>query len=278
MNQKDYYQILGVNRNASLQQIKEAYRRLAFQYHPDRNKGDPHATEKMKEINEAYAALSDAGKRREYDALKERYGPFAYDHFRQAHSPEDIFRGSDIDQIFQEFARMFGFRSSDEIFREFYGPGYRSFEFRRPGLFGRGFVLFGPFGRGYRSEENKVYPAQEPFSLPGVPLSGILGKLAKFTFTKILGIQLPEKGKDWKDVIALTPAQAEKGQEIEYSYHKRGKPKNLMVKIPPGIKNGQRIRLKGMGAQGKGGGESGDLYLRVLIKVPLTQKIKNFLK
>jgi hypothetical protein len=109
MNQKDYYQILGIDRNASLQQIKEAYRRLAFQYHPDRNKGDPHATEKMKEINEAYAALSDAGKRREYDALKERYGPFAYDHFRQAHSLEDIFRGSDIDQIFQEFARIFGF-------------------------------------------------------------------------------------------------------------------------------------------------------------------------
>ena len=109
MNQKDYYQILGIDRNASLQRIKEAYRRLAFQYHPDRNKGDPHATEKMKEINEAYAALSDAGKRREYNALKERYGPFAYDHFRQAHSLEDIFRGSDIDQILQEFARMFRF-------------------------------------------------------------------------------------------------------------------------------------------------------------------------
>jgi curved DNA-binding protein len=71
---------------------------------------------------------------------------------------------------------------------------------------------------------------------------------------------------------------AEKGREIEYSYHKWGKSKNLMVKIPPGIKNGQRIRLKGMGAPGKGGGESGDLYLRVLIKVPLTQKIKNFSK
>ena len=99
MNQKDYYQILGVGGNASPEQIRQAYRKLAFQYHPDRNKGNPAATEKMKEINEAYATLSDARKRREYDALREQYGDLAYERFRQAHRPEDIFRGSDINQI-----------------------------------------------------------------------------------------------------------------------------------------------------------------------------------
>jgi curved DNA-binding protein len=72
MNQKDYYQILEVEKEASSQKIKEAYRRLAFQYHPDRNKGNPPAVEKMKEINEAYAVLSDPKKRRDYDAFHEQ--------------------------------------------------------------------------------------------------------------------------------------------------------------------------------------------------------------
>jgi curved DNA-binding protein CbpA len=100
MNQKDYYNILGVDRDASQQAIKEAYRKLAFQYHPDRNTGDPAATEKMKDINEAYAVLSDVSKRREYDLLRSQYGSFAYERFRQSHTDDDIFRGSDINQIF----------------------------------------------------------------------------------------------------------------------------------------------------------------------------------
>ena len=64
---RDYYQILGVSEDASQEQIKAAYRRLAFQYHPDRNKEDTAAAEKMKEINEAYAILSNQAKRKEYD-------------------------------------------------------------------------------------------------------------------------------------------------------------------------------------------------------------------
>jgi curved DNA-binding protein len=157
-DQKDYYQILGVGENATPEQIRQAYRKLAFQYHPDRNKGNPDATEKMKEINEAYATLSDPRKRREYDALKERYGDLAYERFRQSHRPEDIFRGSDINQIFEEFARTFGFRSSDDIFREFYGPGYRSFQFRRGGVFGRGFIFYNqPRPTGTGNQEG--YPA-----------------------------------------------------------------------------------------------------------------------
>jgi curved DNA-binding protein len=93
-----------------------------------------------------------------------------------------------------------------------------------------------------------------------------------------LGIEFPEKGDDWKDVITLSPEEAKKGGEVEYRYQKWGKPKNLKVKIPAGIKNGQRIRLKGMGATGKAGGESGDLYLVIRIKIPLHQKIKNLFR
>jgi DnaJ-class molecular chaperone len=266
VNDKDFYQILGIIRSASAQEIKEAYRKLAFQYHPDRNQGNPKANEKMKEINEAYATLSDPNKRNEYDTLKDRYGSFAYDRFRQSHSPEDIFRGSDINQIFEEFARQFGFRGSDEIFREFYGPGYRSFQFQRPGFSVRGFV-FTPFGNSQGRTEG---------STQQVPFPGAFGRLTKWAL-KMAGIQFPERGKDRKDVISLTPQEAVKGGDIQYTYRKGGKPKNLVVKIPPGTKNDQRIRLKGMGTVGKDGGQSGDLFLQVRIRLSLYQRIKGLL-
>jgi DnaJ-class molecular chaperone len=276
MGQGDYYQMLEVDRNATPQTIKEAYRKLAFQYHPDKNKDNPAATEKMKEINEAYAILSNPVKRREYNALRERYGDLAYEHFRQTHSSEDIFRGSDINKIFDDLARMYGFRSADEIFSQFYGPGYRTFEFRRSGLFDRGFVFYQAPGQQHGTGDKTIYGSQAPS--PQIPFSGILGALIKLFLQKVLGIQFPEKGKDWKDVITLSPKQVEKGNEVEYIHKKYDKPKKLMVKIPPGVKSGQRIRLKGMGAPGRGGGESGDMYLEVRIKVPLSKKIKGIFK
>ena len=131
-NHKDYYEELGVDTNASQQEIKEAYRKMAFQYHPDRNKDDPAASDKMKALNEAYAILSDTAKRSEYDLLRMRYGSSAYEQYRQAHSQEDIFKGSDIEQIFQEFSRSFGFRNADEVFRGFYGPGFQGHEYHQP--------------------------------------------------------------------------------------------------------------------------------------------------
>jgi len=274
MEQKDYYSILGLDKNATQQQIRAAYRRLAFQYHPDRNKEDPLAAERMKELNEAYAILSDPSKRREYDLLRERYGPHAYAQYRQAHSPEDIFRGSDIDQVFQEFARQFGFRDFNEIFREFYGPEYQSFEFRRPGMFGRGFVFYRTSGG--RSKEPEAYSSRAV--IPGLSSGGFVGKLLKFLLKKTIGIELPEKGKDWRDKITLSPKVAQDGGEIEYLYRKWGKPKNLIVRIPAGTKEGRHIRLKGMGGPGKGGGESGDLYLRVRVETPLLQRVRNVLK
>lgn len=184
MNQKDYYQILEIDENTSQQQIKEAYRKLAFQYHPDRNKKNPSVIERMKEINEAYAILSEPEKRSEYDALRQKFGSFAYQRFRENYSDEDIFRGSNINQIFDELAKMFsGFRNADQIFREFYGPMYQTFEFRRPGFLGRGFVFFGSFGRGYgqryRGGQRRFNRMEVPSGFTGFPLTGILNKLAK---------------------------------------------------------------------------------------------------
>ena len=267
MNQGDYYQILGIDRNADPQTIKQAYRRLAFQYHPDRNKETPAAVEKMKEVNEAYAVLSDPRKRRDYDTLRERYGPMGFDRFKQSYSEEDIFRGSDINQIFEEMARAFGVRGFEEVFKESYGSGYRTFEFRRPGVFGRGFIFFGP---GYRREDQS--PGPTPFAM----LPGNLGGLAGYLLRKMLGIRETSGGKDWYEPLTLDPRQAQEGGKIRYFHRRRSK--ELVVTIPAGIRPGQKIRLKAMGAFGKDGGEPGDLYLKVEIKRPFLQKVKDLLK
>ncbi|MBW2568965.1 MAG: DnaJ domain-containing protein [Deltaproteobacteria bacterium] len=244
MEQKDYYQILGLDKDAGQKKIKEAYRKLAFKYHPDRNKERPKSTEKMKRVNEAYAVLSDPGKKREYDTLKQQFGSSAYNQFRKNYSEQDIFSGSDVNQIFEEMAKTFGFRHYDEIFREFYGQKHRSFEFKK--------------------HNQTQFPLQEPF-----------GKLYTYVLKKISGIELPEDGADIKDIIHLDPLKAKQGGPYAYSLKKKFK--KLVVKIPPGIREGQRIRLSGMGENGKGGGKHGDLYLKVYIKKPLLQKIKDFI-
>jgi curved DNA-binding protein CbpA len=263
MNQRDYYQILEVEKEASPQKIKEAYRRLAFQYHPDRNKENPLAVEKMKEINEAYAVLSDSKKRGDYDTFHEQYGPDGYDQFKQRYSEQDIFRGSDIHHIFEEIAKAFGLRSFEEVFRESYGQEVHTFEFRRPGVSAKGFI-FGGHGFG------KIRSQGIPVSSEIFP--GFLGKIIQYLLKKTFGIREPHRGRDLEDMIYLNPRQALEGAKGKYLHRKRKK--ELIVTIPPGMKDGQKIRLKGMGALGKDGGESGDLYLKVKIKKPLLERVK----
>ena len=269
-NQKDYYQVLGVETDASPQKIKEAYRKLAFQYHPDRNKENPSAVEKMKEINEAYAVLSDPKKKSDYDTFHDQYGPYGYDRFKQRYSDQDIFRGSDINQIFEEMARAFGFRGFEEVFRESYGQGYHSFEFQRPGVSGRGFIFFGP-GFGSRHDSIRRSDQQEiPVSSDILP--GTLGKVVRYLLKKTLNITEPQRGKDLEEVIYLDPQQAFLGGKGKYLHRKRST--ELIVNIPPGMKDGQKVRLKGMGEPGKDGGEPGDLYLKVKIKKSLFERVK----
>src|SRR2546428_2374437 len=105
---RDYYQILEVPRDSKLDDIKNAYRKLALMYHPDRNKS-PEAEEKFKEISEAYAILSDDEKRKQYDS-------FGREGVYQRYGPEDIFRGADFSEIFRDLG--FGF---DDIFSQFFG-------------------------------------------------------------------------------------------------------------------------------------------------------------
>lgn len=258
---QDYYTILGIDPKAGPSQIKAAYRNLAFQYHPDRNRGDAASAEKMKRINEAYAVLSHPNKRQEYDRLRQQYGSSAYHQFRQSYSEQDIFKGSDIHQIFEEMARAFGLRGGEEIFKEFYGPGYRSFEFKRPGFSARGFIFTGRM--------NRTGPGRKR-----VAAGGSLTRLSKYLLEKIGGVRLPEKGQDRRDTIQIAPEMARNGGP--YAYFVKEKSKRLVVKVPAGVRDGQLIRLAGMGSDGKGGASAGDLYLAVRIRKPMLQKIKDY--
>ncbi len=262
MEQKDYYQVLGVEKNAPAKKIKEIYRTLALKYHPDRNNSDPEAAERMKAVNEAYAVLSDPKKRQEYDALRDRFGSSAYSHFRQNYSEQDIFNGSDINRILEEMARSFGFRGVDDIFKEFYGQGYQSFNFKKQGFSMRGFIFQGSFGRQGKNRINSDRNAS----------GGTLGKLARNLIGKLSGVKIPERGTDIHEILRISPGQAMQGGP--YAYYLKKRSKKLIVKIPPGIRNNQRIRLKNMGESGKAGGESGDLYLKIIIKKKLFDKIK----
>jgi len=105
---KSYYEILGIPKGSSKDAIKDAYRKLAMQYHPDRNKS-PGAEEKFKEISEAYAVLSDDEKRKQFDNL----GSTGFD---QRYSREDIFRGADFDSIFRDMGVSSGFGDLFSVF------------------------------------------------------------------------------------------------------------------------------------------------------------------
>lgn len=264
MTEQDFYKILGLAHDADARQVKDAYRERAFKYHPDQNMGNPAAAEKMKQVNEAYAVLSDPSKRREYDMLRQQYGSTAYQRFRSNYSEQDIFSGSDINQLFEEMARSFGLRGVDEIFKESYGSGYQTFKFKRPGVFAAGIIFSGLFGQ----------PGSNRSNLSGLSGQGSTGKLFQRAFRKISGVELPLNGSDLSEGIQLTARQASEGGP--YAYYLKKTAKKLVVQIPPGVRDGQKIRLKGMGGQGKGGGRPGDLYLKVRIWKPWRQRVKAF--
>ncbi len=244
---KDYYAILGVSQGASQEEVKRAFRRLAMKYHPDKNLGNEKWAEgKFKEVSEAYAILSDAGKRWEYDRARETgfagYGPqYAGGRY---YTQEQVFRDAfanpylfeELTKLFQEASLRFDERFVDNLF---FG--------------GRGFAF--------------VFSAAPPSKEYKPPLLlRLMGKIMKFALKKMLGVpELPGQshGGNLYHEISLSLSEAASGGEKKIEY-KRGKErKKLMVKVPPGVTEGTRIKLKGMGLKGE---PPGDLYVIVRIR------------
>jgi curved DNA-binding protein len=129
LKSKEYYRTLGLNRDASQEEVKKAYRRFALRYHPDRNRGDSEAEKKFKEIGEAYAVLSDPEKRRIYDR-------FDFDESRGRLQPEDFFGGLNFKDFFRYFNMRYDDESPHRFFRGFRGMGCGR---KRGRFFRRGF-------------------------------------------------------------------------------------------------------------------------------------------
>lgn len=277
---KDYYTVLGVPRNATQEEIKKAYRKLAMQYHPDKNKGNKEAEEKFKEINEAYAVLSDPEKRKIYDL----YGS---SEFERRYTQEDIFRDFD----FESTLRDIGIDLSS-FFRRSRGGKGKVFTFNLGDLFNNLFgTSFGeegysPFGEIFESYqvdlpltlEEIIKGGEKEVFLPGtyetikikIPQNvreGHILKVKKKTGNKIreyhlkVRLLIPEDLKiDNSDLylekeVPMTTFFL--GGEVEITTPEG---KRLKAKVPAMTKPGAKLRLRGLGLP-KTGTARGDLFV-----------------
>ena len=220
MAAKDYYKILGVSKSAESSEIKKAFRNMAMKYHPDRHKGDKRAEEKFKEVNEAYAVLSDPKKRKQYDM-------FGAEGFHQRFSQDDIFRNIDLGNIFKDM----GFGGGD-IFSQFSGTR-RQGSSRSP---------FGQQGSGFDSKFNFKDQFRQGY------------------------MNQPTKGTDLDYELSLSLEEAASGGEKQVVYRGGKEKKEIKVKIPAGIADGQKLRLAGKGLNDIPGLPAGDLFLNIKIQ------------
>jgi curved DNA-binding protein len=283
---EDYYKILGVQKDASSEEIKKAYRKLAMKYHPDHTKGDKDAEEKFKKISEAYAVLSDKEKRQEYDT-------FGSEGFRQRFSQEDIFRGFDFGDIFREF----GFGGSG--FSNMGGGGRRY-------SFGGG----SPFNFGGAQQQGQVKGSDLVYELPLTLREVATGTSKVITLqhqghSENLTVKIPKglisgkklrlagkgnpspyggpagnlyiKSKVLNDpVFSSEEYDLYLNRELKLTEAILGTTisiptiddRQLSLKIPPGTKHGTKMRLPGHGLPDMKGSSRGDLYVRVQIQIP----------
>ena len=260
---RDYYEILGVSKNTSKDEIKDAYRKLAMQYHPDRNKA-PNAEEKFKEISEAYAVLSDDQKRQQYDTL-------GHAGFDQRYTSEDIFRGADFESIFRDIGFGFG-----DLFRTFFGGGFGRGGFSERINRGQDLVYeleltLEAAAKG--TEKEILVPRTEKCEVCGG--SGASPGTSPQTCLKCNGSGKIRNTRrsNFAMYVYVTPCATcrGKGRIINSpckKCHGTGlvkKRRKISVKIPAGIDEGYQLRLRGEGEMAPNGGEPGDLYVLVHI-------------
>lgn len=255
---KDYYQILGVAHDASQKELKSAFRKLAFAHHPDTNPGrEKQAEHRFKEINEAYAVLGNRAKRQHYDlARKGRFAGFG--HRGEFDSQQDIFQGAFSNQArFNDLNRMFsqaGLRFDRDFLNQVFFSG-RGAAFR---------FYTGPArrGAGYRHRPAAKVSAYKPGWVERL-LARLTAKIGRFLLKKLLGIEYTAS-LDLHIELELLPDEATAGGEKEVIYKRGKRQKKLMVKVPPGVRQGTKVRLKGMGLTKNK--RSGDLYLHIKLK------------
>ena len=226
MSKRDYYELLGVARNASDQEIKRAYRKLAMKYHPDKNPDNKEAEAKFKEINEAYEILRDSQKRAAYDQF--------------GHAGVDPSMGGGFGQGQAGaggFNDMFG-----DIFSDLFG--------------GRGGGGGGRSNRGADLQIEREISLNE--AVHGTTVKIDIPATKTCDYCKGAGVVRMQQG--FFAVEQHCPACGGSGQVQDAN----GKAKNLSVKLPAGVDNGDRIRVTGEGYKGEGG--SGDLYVLVRVK------------
>jgi len=264
MAKRDYYEVLGISRNATKEEIKNSYRKLALQYHPDRNKS-PDAEEKFKEISEAYAVLSDDEKKQQYDS-------FGHEGIGARYSYDDIFRGANFEDVFRDLG--FGFGGFESIFESFFGrrPWYERGERRGADLQYDLEIALEDVYRGRnveievpRSEScdlchgSGAKPGTSPRECPKCRGSGRV-ELTKTTgFARFVQIMPCDKCRG-KGTVIDTPCPRCDGSRIVKRTRK------ITVRIPPGIEDEQSLRLRGEGEAGQDGGPLGDLYVIVHVK------------
>jgi DnaJ-class molecular chaperone len=208
----DYYKILGVDRRASDDEIKRAYRQLTKMYHPDRNPDDPATETRFKEVQEAYEVLGDKEKRAEYD----RFGDAAVGHWDVDPQGRRVYSwGGDSRIPYDDLQDLFGA----------FGGGASVFE-----------DLFGGAGGRPRTGRRRARP------------------------------QRARPGQDVQRTVNLSFEQAVHGMSVEVDVTTGGNRQTIEVKVPAGVEDGQRIRVKGKGLPGQNGGPPGDLYLRCSIR------------
>jgi len=260
---RDYYEILGVSKNASADEIKKAYRKVAMQYHPDRNPGDKAAEEKFKEAAEAYEVLSDVDKRAKYD----RYG-------HQAFTPGmGGFHGSNVnmEDIFSQFGDIFG----DDIFGSFFGgSGRRGAAGRSRGIRGSNLrvklkLSFEEAARGVtKTIKVKKYivcntchgsGAKDKGSVQTCTTCGGSGQVRKVTNTFLGQMQ----------TVTTCPACSGEGTTITAKCNVcKGEGRvygeeQVTLNIPAGVQEGMQLSLTGKGNAGERGGAPGDLIVLI---------------